>query len=173
MVPPQRPTLWGRPYFPRIRGDGPIAYVKTGWAGRFSPYSRGWSQRPQIGFLVMHIFPVFAGMVRTRPLRKRICVNFPRIRGDGPILPNIHVLQGEFSPYSRGWSHRNSLLPHARCIFPVFAGMVRRSYGYQSIGSNFPRIRGDGPVSLEMVLVLRAFSPYSRGWSALPVSAYG
>ena len=113
----------------------------------------------------MHIFPVFAGMVRTRPLRKRICVNFPRIRGDGPILPNIHVLQGEFSPYSRGWSHRNSLLPHARCIFPVFAGMVRRSYGYQSIGSNFPRIRGDGPVSLEMVLVLRAFSPYSRGWS--------
>ena len=69
---------------PRIRGDGPtLGNLRVRIIG-FSPYSRGWSQRPQIGFLFLMILPVFAGMVPKVTLTRTSDGDSPRIRGDGP-----------------------------------------------------------------------------------------
>ena len=79
----------------------------------------------------------------------------------------------QFSPYSRGWSR----LASARCtvwtILPVFAGMVPRPRNLRHKSGDSPRIRGDGPWSVDGTPALPAFSPYSRGWSSLAASIDG
>ena len=91
--------------------------------------------------------------------------NFPRIRGDGPSIPNFPGIVGQFSPYSRGWSQVAALNDAKIAIFPVFAGMVPRGCLRLICAVNFPRIRGDGPLSPELPDFDQPFSPYSRGWS--------
>ena len=91
--------------------------------------------------------------------------NFPRIRGDGPNGVTMPVAPPPFSPYSRGWSAKQPTSGAKEVIFPVFAGMVPICTTMLSYRAHFPRIRGDGPLSLPASGTLRGFSPYSRGWS--------
>ena len=85
--------------FPRIRGDGPLNRASKCWPKRFSPYSRGWSRRLPSQHLRQVIFPVFAGMVRTRSRLNLPPSDFPRIRGDGPAVHTLVYNPLIFSPY--------------------------------------------------------------------------
>ena len=104
-------------------------------------------------------------MVRSESGTCFVAGNFPRIRGDGPDAKRVQDLIDEFSPYSRGWSQREGRILRQGNIFPVFAGMVRVSSAPPPTGSNFPRIRGDGPKMWVPAMRHFIFSPYSRGWS--------
>ena len=95
------------------------------------------------------IFPVFAGMVRSGQ--------------------NTSISVSPFSPYSRGWSRCANLSRVCSAIFPVFAGMVLSMATGVERTSDFPRIRGDGPVHPQPLHIAPQFSPYSRGWSARAV----
>ena len=64
MVPRRRSATPGKPYFPRIRGDGPTSCPTQPPTTVLSPYSRGWSSITPTKRRGDHIFPVFAGMVR-------------------------------------------------------------------------------------------------------------
>ena len=130
---------------PRIRGDGPGRCLPLYTRNTFSPYSRGWSPVARTAVSPLIILPVFAGMVRVQTVEVSLMGDSPRIRGDGP-LRNVHtVWQGQFSPYSRGWSqHRIGVVGRVG-ILPVFAGMVRVRPPHRFARLNSPRIRGDGP----------------------------
>ena len=67
---------------PRIRGDDPLTDVQAAF----------------------HIFilPVFAGMIRRAPDQVRKLQHSPRIRGDDPAQDQHKLVNGGFSPYSRG-----------------------------------------------------------------------
>ena len=165
MVPPQFRHPPNPLHFPRIRGDGPYPRDLLGTPATFSPYSRGWSPVPLKMQVWGHIFPVFAGMVQSRRRLGALHRYFPRIRGDGPRGRSRGRGTPSFSPYSRGWSLGKPVTHFTISIFPVFAGMVRRSSAIAASLVNFPRIRGDGPRQQPLWACLAAFSPYSRGWS--------
>ena len=145
MVPRRRSATPGKPYFPRIRGDGPTSCPTQPPTTVFSPYSRGWSQPATPVETPAEIFPVFAGMVPPQRRCSRPSSHFPRIRGDGPMRMPICRLLLAFSPYSRGWSHADADMQIVAHIFPVFAGMVPRASAQVGTAPNFPRIRGDDP----------------------------
>ena len=130
---------------PRIRGDGPCLLDSLMCRGRFSPYSRGWSERTEAAQFNADILPVFAGMVL--PTRRQVSdmCHSPRIRGDGP----------EWGVMVHGHDP----------ILPVFAGMVPGPVRWLFAHSDSPRIRGDGPALDWLNYELIRFSPYSRGWS--------
>ena len=92
------------PYFPRIRGDGPMHLYDQGGFIPFPPYSRGWSPWLSGPRRTRYIFPVFAGMVPSTVAAAEITLYSPRIRGDGPTTISCHIISVRFSPYSRGWS---------------------------------------------------------------------
>ena len=52
---------------------------------------------------------------------------------------------GEFSPYSRGWSQPGPRVFPFWGILPVFAGMVPEQFMLAIKTADSPRIRGDGP----------------------------
>ena len=150
---------------PRIRGDGPALIVRWECSGQFSPYSRGWSRVGTLEANPAPILPVFAGMVRLGDMHAKKGEYSPRIRGDGPSTPNTRRSSPQFSPYSRGWSHRSPAYPGRRNILPVFAGMVPGIQGHHTQHPHSPRIRGDGPAADTIMAFEQSFSPYSRGWS--------
>ena len=149
--------------FPRIRGDGPRSGIQTVTSAKFSPYSRGWSWHGLRICEDKKIFPVFAGMVPSTPRSFVPTLHFPRIRGDGPDAPGMVAMQRRFSPYSRGWSQRQSTAYHRLGIFPVFAGMVPGLARCSARVSNFPRIRGDGPWGLDRGCCLWLIFPVFAG----------
>ena len=153
---------------PRIRGDGPVAARSDPILTRFSPYSRGWSRATDLYQWPLSILPVFAGMVLDAAYVHARSLNSPRIRGDGPPAAEGAIKAEEFSPYSRGWSHRCRERSPRQHILPVFAGMVPPSSSLGGADGYSPRIRGDGPIRRCYGLFDLRFSPYSRGWS--PVS---
>ena len=107
-------------------------------------------------------------MVRILKIAGSMTMDFPRIRGDGPISAHYQFIVHEFSPYSRGWSQALALADVVWVIFPVFAGMVPTMTTPIRNAAHFPRIRGDGPVEASPVNSSFTFSPYSRGWSQNP-----
>ena len=76
-----------------------------------------------------------------------LAADSPRIRGDGP--------------------RQNRCCDVPACILPVFAGMVLTRQSDEPTPVDSPRIRGDGPPAPAPAQPAPAFSPYSRGWSAL------
>ena len=130
---------------PRIRGDGP---PRVWWDQRFdefSPYSRGWSHAALPPRHIRIILPVFAGMVRFQTCRRRVRLDSPRIRGDGPPKIIDVAIKAAFSPYSRGWSDERHVTKSSESILPVFAGMVPVGASMVLSRRDSPRIRGDGP----------------------------
>ena len=148
--------LFGRnlhPHFPRIRGDGPISLRFSKLVIRFSPYSRGWSVPKLLFAWELPIFPVFAGMVPPSIRTVIPSFNFPRIRGDDPTSCGLPLMKRRFSPYSRGWSLQWRGRTARRSIFPVFAGMVPALAVFANAGIHFPRIRGDGPMKIAVMVI--------------------
>ena len=150
---------------PRIRGDGPYLLQNRKNLFSFSPYSRGWSPSGSRSILPLSILPVFAGMVPCTRAISDHPHNSPRIRGDGPKKEIGDAWKAIFSPYSRGWSRFNVRSETGLGIFPVFAGMVPTIATRAATSRDFPRIRGDGPIPVNICFIFQRFSPYSRGWS--------
>ena len=111
------------------------------------------------------VFPVHAGMFRSRRIEDLWLKCFPRTRGDVPVASGGLLEVHSFSPYTRGCSVQRSFLNWDMKVFPVHAGMFRVSL-LASVGVvGFPRTRGDVPHSSKNRATNTLFSPYTRGCS--------
>ena len=171
MVPEGRIGRCGRGRFPRTRGDGP-GLIETNlrqlWV---PPHPRGWSRQygrpPPAGMGS----PAPAGMV-PRSVRKLYSRGgFPRTRGDGPAGQQPVRIFLEVPPHPRGWSpDRRSGRPRARGS-PAPAGMVRATPWRAANPPQFPRTRGDGPMTRYGIRSAGQVPPHPRGWSVEGIRA--
>ena len=152
-------------HFPRIRGDVPQPAITAPDALRFSPHTRGCSVYKNAWRMPHCIFPAYAGMFRMRLRSRSVWANFPRIRGDVPEAWKGMGLAQKFSPHTRGCSFSRRPNDRANSIFPAYAGMFRLLANNLGTGDNFPRIRGDVPVSAGQPTPTPEFSPHTRGCS--------
>ena len=90
---------------------------------------------------------------------------FPRTRGDGPDAKCPGGSGEMVSPHTRGWTLVLRDGVRRQRGFPAHAGMDPRPTATRSIGSRFPRTRGDGPPSSRSTRVTVAVSPHTRGWT--------
>ena len=72
--------------FPRIRGDVPGTMATPVSTDRFSPHTRGCSERPPTQIRYPWVFPAYAGMFLGCRSRFPNHEGFPRIRGDVPRI---------------------------------------------------------------------------------------
>ena len=94
--------------------------------------------------------PASAGMVPPDRAARNKGGRFPRVRGDGPSGGARLVTLAQVPPRPRGWSLGGFVVR-----WDLFAGMVpwRRWKCWR--GYWFPRVRGDGPKSLDSFLAPR------------------
>ena len=151
--------------FPRIRGDVPSTSPVPLHCPQFSPHTRGCSVYKNAWRMPHCIFPAYAGMFRMRLRSRSVWANFPRIRGDVPEAWKGMGLAQKFSPHTRGCSFSRRPNDRANSIFPAYAGMFRLLANNLGTGDNFPRIRGDVPVSAGQPTPTPEFSPHTRGCS--------
>ena len=156
--------------FPRIRGDVPAAGARPLESRLFSPHTRGCSGLRHGRRLRGLVFPAYAGMFRPGPCHQRSNSGFPRIRGDVPLVFQLHSILILFSPHTRGCSSAIHRIPDHGCVFPAYAGMFLGSTTHWWRHRSFPRIRGDVPIRFTSALVVRVFSPHTRGCSAFELT---
>ena len=75
--------------FPRIRGDVPDAVYNARCAMRFSPHTRGCSERYLVPWGGDEVFPAYAGMFLDDGGHPIFSAGFPRIRGDVPVFLKV------------------------------------------------------------------------------------
>ena len=117
--------------------------------------------------MVMIVFPACAGMFhRVRPGR---CPGrrFPRVRGDVPPWGDPPRGSAAFSPRARGCSDKSGVMHFFEFVFPACAGMFRSGLKYSTTRKRFPRVRGDVPVTVMLLVGIKGFSPRARGCSDL------
>ena len=151
--------------FPRIRGDVPFYQPMQSPMPLFSPHTRGCSCKSRPMCSVSHVFPAYAGMFRTWYSSSRGSQCFPRIRGDVPGTGESAGLGLLFSPHTRGCSFTFNCVAELLIVFPAYAGMFLIRVITGNINNRFPRIRGDVPVSAQITILRRGFSPHTRGCS--------
>ena len=151
--------------FPRIRGDVPNLPNRTSSHLAFSPHTRGCSFHGHSRPAQHSVFPAYAGMFRKAWQILGSGLGFPRIRGDVPDACTLSLVDGMFSPHTRGCSC--SVIFRARdCkVFPAYAGMFRCAAAVPHHRGRFPRIRGDVPTGLSNTRWPWKFSPHTRGCS--------
>ena len=154
--------------FPRVRGDVP---TKPSWkkiCSRFSPRTRGCSCMPKFISLMKTVFPAYAGMF-LRPYCEPWCTpGFPRVRGDVPTPAQSPLAAARFSPRTRGCSAARLAGGLGLEVFPAYAGMFLGVGNVRVLLYSFPRVRGDVPHLLTILLTERLFSPRTRGCSFAP-----
>src|SRR5690606_6641638 len=120
---------------------------------------------------------------------------FPRLRGDGPAVEHRGGAARGFPPPTRGWTRYQAASMRHRAVSPAYAGMdlsrgvpglamrprlrfppptrgwtdrSRDAAGPSAAatgGSSFPRLRGDGPVTIYSRPGAGQFPPPTRGWT--------
>ena len=133
-------------WFPRPRGDGPVADGVEATA-LVSPPTRGWTLR-------LH-------GVGDRPRW------FPRPRGDGPSSRAARTASFRVSPPTRGWTLCEVALSSIHSGFPAHAGMDPTGPVGRAARRWFPRPRGDGPRGITTGGGGLTVSPPTRGWTLI------
>ena len=111
--------------FPRVGGDVPCGTLLAGMGRTFSPCGRGCSAQRCPGQWRAAVFPVWAGMFRTRLRCRRGPSCFPRVGGDVPRSRESCSRRRAFSPCGRGCSDSPDVICERLTVFPVWAGMFR------------------------------------------------
>ena len=93
--------------------------------------------------------------------------SFPRARGDVPLLRGRTRHRPQFSPRTRGCSGGGRKWKLPSSVFPAHAGMFRVNRVRTRSGVGFPRARGDVPPIVYSSRMPLAFSPRTRGCSAV------
>src|ERR1035437_9439110 len=90
----------------------------------------------------------------------------PHPRGDGPPGKSLPSEEAECSPPAWGWSDVPVELNTNAFVLPTRVGMVRGQSGGWPGTLRAPHPRGDGPITLWVVVWAILCSPPAWGWSA-------
>src|ERR1700733_10453911 len=90
--------------FPRLRGDGPRVKAENLLRPKVPPPARGWSGFPGFVAGMLDGSPACAGMVPAVCPLPSNDIRFPRLRGDGPVMPIDEYVLAAVPPPARGWS---------------------------------------------------------------------
>ena len=88
------------------------------------------------------------------------------MRGDVPVVQQIGVDLGGFSPRARGCSALTGIAPVTDLVFPACAGMFPGGVAPGGVAAGFPRVRGDVPAVTGATGHSPPFSPRARGCSS-------
>ena len=91
----------------------------------------------------------------------------PRTRGDGPYGIGVTGCWNRSAPHTRGWSLYCLCVVLAIEVCPAHAGMVPKFALAISPTIGLPRTRGDGPFNEDLMDVIYASAPHTRGWSPI------
>ena len=136
---------------------------------RFSPRTRGCSEKALIGKTTHTVFPAHAGMFRASKSVLVIENCFPRARGDVPFTHTDRPLLSMFSPRTRGCSSPRVGYSQSAIVFPAHAGMFPCKSAASPALICFPRARGDVPKEGDGKGKPVPFSPRTRGCSAVAI----
>ena len=156
-------TLLG---LPRTCGDGPEDAWRLIDQDAASPHMRGWTQVAVSPVVLVLGFPAHAGMDPARARRSSYRSGLPRTCGDGPLHASSPVRPRPASPHMRGWTHVVNFRRPVHVGFPAHAGMDPKRLNPVLRPIRLPRTCGDGPRTLQPIVLMSGASPHMRGWTA-------
>ena len=94
-------------------------------------------------------------------------LRLPRLRGDGPPIPDVQVSCGGAAPPTRGWTLEKKGWKWTTCGCPAYAGMDPPAAFCRRNLLRLPRLRGDGPFRISSEHSSEQAAPPTRGWTQI------
>ncbi len=85
------------------------------------------------------------------------------MRGDRPLFPHVKTQAGKFTPHARGSTAHSLSFLIISLVYPACAGIDLVSLEPRVVLMGLPRMRGDRPDPVLVVLVKAEFTPHARG----------
>ena len=128
-----------------------------------SPYARGARSKARATAATMGIIPVCTGS--TYPCDYLSCRHWdhPRMHGEHPEDGCLGVWRLGSSPYARGARRSNWILTYDNGIIPVCTGSTDKREYWSSAPWDHPRMHGEHPAGMRLVIFRVGSSPYARG----------
>ena len=129
-----------------------------------SPRARGWTSSVTASDDPAAVFPACAGMDRGQSRSCRNDARVPRVRGDGPMPCSATAAEIAVFPACAGMDRRTSLTTGApSSCSPRARGWTERPACRGPAQVRVPRVRGDGPVTIEAARVVELVFPACAG----------
>ena len=129
--------------YPRSRGDDAVVRTDGLRPGGLPPLARG---RPVHALLIRtaeRTTPARAGTTRTARMRVDFPEDYPRSRGDDPVLDNPGIGGWGLPPLARGRHETGTHVTHSERTTPARAGTTHQSPDPRAPEWDYPRSRGD------------------------------
>ena len=94
------------------------------------------------------------------------------MRGDRPQPDYFFKSHTGFTPHARGSTLPYEYFPRAPFVYPACAGIDRKLSRFKARQNSLPRMRGDRPRALSVLVITVSFTPHARG-STLPGQRLG
>ncbi len=163
MHPSCAPAPSRRRWFPRARGDAPIAADAGVRPSMVPPRTRGCTLEVPLHVPELAGSPAHAGMHPSGPGRRSTARRFPRARGDAPVSLYPLYDWNLVPPRTRGCTVRGRTRAAVPRGSPAHAGMHPRRSAPRASGRGFPRARGDAPRSATGARARTRVPPRTRG----------
>ena len=149
----------------RIRGGDPKVNSAPVISGKFIPHTRGWSSISRSPFTYRSVYPAYAGVILADWVALPVLMCLSRIRGGDPISVWLAIDSASFIPHTRGWSLMLVSIRVKKSVYPAYAGVILQRLAIVEWYGCLSRIRGGDPINFDLIIVLIAFIPHTRGWS--------
>ena len=133
---------------PRVRGENPATWWKSGAPRGTSPRTRGKRPGGKIELLPYRNIPAYAG--KTIRQRKEVaqCREHPRVRGENRVVPIAVKAPCGTSPRTRGKQPLRTPPHHQTRNIPAYAGKTVTLVFVEQCFEEHPRVRGENPRKL-------------------------
>ena len=149
--------------FPRASGGVPILFGQSRRQVWFSPCKRGCAGRAIPAARGLPVFPVQAGVCRSRIPPDSPGQRFPRASGGVPTPAAVTCARSVFSPCKRGCADPFGRRARRAGVFPVQAGVCRLCRQKMSRCWSFPRASGGVPTPAAVTCARSVFPRASGG----------
>ena len=149
-----------------MRGDPPTASLATSTPCSSTPHARGSTVWIWMVSLALAVYPACAGIHLAKKRIASLTGCLPRMRGDPPVWHTNSRLQVQSTPHARGSTRGSDEGAAGRRVYPACAGIHLNDCLNELLPSGLPRMRGDPPIQMILILLLLPSTPHARGSTA-------
>ena len=146
-----------------MRGDPPRTVSVAGSAFPSTPHARGSTAKAEAERKEAEVYPACAGIHPISPVLELEVNRLPRMRGDPPSrihsAPPIQLS----TPHARGSTAVAEAIKAVEDVYPACAGIHLNNKNYRKRLQGLPRMRGDPPFIIKVVLDVLVSTPHARG----------
>ena len=149
---------------PHVYGDDSKPLHKNRWYIQYSPCIWGWFLVEYTIFIILHVLPMYMGMIPNSVGLLLAMTSTPHVYGDDSSYYRFHYGHYGYSPCIWGWFPCCLADATLFRVLPMYMGMIPTNRIVAKNATGTPHVYGDDSVGVVFSWVAARYSPCIWGW---------